>query len=114
MKKLFILKEEHIKLLRQMNVWWDDCEFGAPSINCKRPYGNSDVYGDIAKILGIKGTIVDNEIEFSEEEIDIMENLHKETETALQIVLITGEFLPGEYVADISGSNWKRKEKENF
>ena len=52
MKKLFELTEEHIKLLRQMCVSWDDCEFGAPAIDCKRPYGNSDVYSDIAKILG--------------------------------------------------------------
>ena len=109
MKKLFELKEEHIKLLRKMCVGWDDCEFGAPSIDCKRPYGNSDVYNDIAKILEIEGTIVDDREVFSQEQINLMNEVHKETETALQIVLIIGEFRPGEYIADGYLDNWKLK-----
>lgn len=109
MKKLFELKEEHIKLLKNMCVGWDDCEFGAPVIDCKRPYGNSDVYSDIAKILGIKGTIVGDEEIFSEEQMNQMDNIHKDTETALQIVLVTGEFKLGEYVADEYIDNWKLK-----
>lgn len=107
MKRLFELKEEHIKLLRNMYVDWDDCEFGAPTIDCKRPYGNSYVYNDIAKILGI--TEVDNEEQFSKEQLEMMDKIHKETETALQIVLSTGEFKPGEYVADEYKKNWRLK-----
>jgi len=109
MKKLFELKEEHIKLLRHMYVRWDDCEFGAPSIDCKRPYGNSRVHKDIAKILGIKGIIIDDEEIFSQEQINLMNKLHKETEIALQIVLITGEFRSGEYIADDYLDNWRLK-----
>lgn len=105
MKKLFELKEDHIKLIRKMCVSWDDCEFGAPSIDCKRPYGNSDVYKDIAKILDIKGAFVDNEEVFSQEQICLMNKLHKETETALQIILKTGEFRPGEYITEYF-DNW--------
>ena len=97
------------KLLRNMKVSWDDCEFGAPSIDCKRPYGNSDVYKDISKILEIKGIIVDGEEVFSQAQIDLMDKLHKETETALQIVLKIGEFRPGEYVADEYRDDWKLK-----
>lgn len=109
MKKLFELKDEHIKLLRNMCVSWDDCEFGAPSIDCKRPYGNSDVYDDMAKILGISGTIVDDEEVFSEEQIVMMDQLHKDTEIALQIVLVTGEFKTGEYMSDMYFDNWQLK-----
>jgi len=111
MKRLFELKEEHIKLLRNMCVRWDDCEFGAPSISidCKRPYGNSNVYHDIAKILGIEGTIIDNKEAFSQEQIDWMNRIHKETKVALQIVLVTGEFRPGEYVSDEYADNWRLK-----
>lgn len=54
-KKLFELKEEHLKLLRNVCVYWDDCEFGAPAVDCKKPYGSSNVYKDMAKILGIEG-----------------------------------------------------------
>ena len=109
MKKLFVLQDEHIKLLRNMYVSWEDCEFGAPSIDCKRPYGNSNVYKDIAKILEIKGTIVDDEEVFSQEQKDLMNKLHKETETALQIVLKIGEFRSGEYIADEYLDNWRLK-----
>lgn len=109
MMKLFILTDDHIKLLRNMYTRWDDCEFGAPAIDCKRPYGNSDVYGDMGKILGIKGEIIDDEEVFSDQQINLMNGLHKETEIALQIVLTTGEFKPGEYVADEYRDNWKLK-----
>lgn len=109
MKKLFELKEEHIKLLRSMCVDWDDCEFGAPSIDCKRPYGNSHVYSDIAKILGINAIIVDDEETFSEEQIRLMNDIHRETETALQIILVTGDFKTGEYISDMYLDNWQLK-----
>ncbi len=109
-KKLFILKEDHLKLLRNMIVGWDRCEFGAPAIDCKKPYGNSSVYVDMAKILGIKGFIdEDEEILFSKEQIQHMNNLHKETETALQIILRTGKFEAGVYVADEYSDNWERQ-----
>lgn len=54
--KTFEVKEEHIKLLRSAYTSWDDCEFGAPAIDCKRSYGNSDVLGDMAEILNISLT----------------------------------------------------------
>lgn len=41
------------KLLRHSIVGWQDAETGAPGINPKRPYGNSDVVRDIRKILGL-------------------------------------------------------------
>src|SRR5262245_17189804 len=49
----FTVTDEHLRLLRRAYVFWDETEFGAPGINAKRPYGNSDVYGDIAEILGL-------------------------------------------------------------
>lgn len=30
----------------------DSCEYGSPGLDCKRPFGNSDVEGDILEILG--------------------------------------------------------------
>jgi hypothetical protein len=109
-KKQFELKEEHLKLLRNAIVSWDSREFGAPSIDCKKPYGNSDVYEDMAKILGIKGfEDYEGEISFSKEDVALMENLHKEIKVALQIVLRTGKIEPGIYVADEYGDNWTKK-----
>jgi len=42
------------KLLRSANLSWDDCEYGAPQIDPKRPYGNSNVPDDIREKLGME------------------------------------------------------------
>jgi len=102
----FTVTEEHIKLLRRAVVGWEDGEFGAPSIDCKRPYGNSSVYNDIAEILGIEPTDADNQ-DFSSEQLDDMRSLHEETRTALQIFLTTGQMLAGEYEADRYRDDWR-------
>jgi hypothetical protein len=76
-----------------MYVSWQDCEFGAPEINPKRPYGNSDVIPDILEILGLPYDS-ENPNEALE---DFAQKIHKETETALQIFLIIGKMEVGEY-----------------
>jgi hypothetical protein len=42
---------EHLALLKHAEWSWNDCEFGAPSMDPKRPYGNSDVEDDLAELL---------------------------------------------------------------
>lgn len=42
---------DHLTLLKESCWSWDDCEFGAPSMDPKRPYGNSDVEDDLAEHL---------------------------------------------------------------
>lgn len=96
---IFTLTEEHIKLLNRMYVeFYDHSYNGAPSINMKRPYGNSGVVSDIAEILDIDLS----EYEENDEDIpdDLYANLidlHRQTATALQIVLCTKSFVPGTY-----------------
>jgi hypothetical protein len=89
----FTLTESHIKLLKSMYVGWSPCEYGAPEIDPKRPYGNSSVEHDIHEIL--TGEEPDGELDddLSYEYY----KLHKETQTALEIVLRTGQFEPGVY-----------------
>lgn len=36
------------------NLQRDDCEYGAIGVDCKRPFGNSDVEGDILELLDAK------------------------------------------------------------
>ena len=76
--KTFTVKDEHIKLLKAARVRWEDCEFGAPAIDCKRPYGNSDVYGDMAEILGVPD---------EPESYPELLKLHQELEIVLQILI---------------------------
>lgn len=63
------------KLLKRAYVGWEDSETGAPCINPKRPYGNSDVAEDVREILDIPLT-----------DAEALE-LHKMTESVLQDVL---------------------------
>lgn len=99
----FRLTENHIRLLNAMFVEFEDHAYdGAPMVNIKRPYGNSDVVGDVAEILGFvdyneavqNGT--DDTEEFEEATKKLMQ-LHRETGKALQIVLNTQSFKPGLY-----------------
>lgn len=90
MKKTFTLTDEHIALLKNMFVDWDDCEWGAPAVDPKRPYGNSYVYGDIAEILLWPNP--DDEEDCAE-----MDKVHRETLTALQILIQHAEVLRGDY-----------------
>lgn len=87
----FTLKPEHIKLLRAACWVWDDGEFGAPAIDCKRPYGNTSVYHDIHQILGWAGHCDDHKEEYKK--------LHGEIDYALQVLVDNfGGFCPcGEY-----------------
>lgn len=97
----FTLKKEHILLLKNAYISWQDCEFGAPEINPKRPYGNSDVMYDITEILGLE-LFEDcyGERHLSEEQADYIDNLHKETMQALQVILKNHNVEAGEYEID--------------
>ena len=109
MKKRFRMKKEHLKLLKRMYVGWQNCESGAPEIDPKRPYGNSSVPEDIHEILTGEsiGCTDSKREELTEKETEKYWNLHKETETALQILLSNLSITPGIYECDEYGNEWK-------
>lgn len=107
----FTLTENHIKLLKNFNVDWGDGYLGAPCIDQKRPYGNSDVLTDIAEILGFKEKN-DDDFVMSERMEKGLLSIHSETCTALQIVLVTGKFEPGDYVKTEPYNRWSWKKQE--
>ena len=103
----FVLSENHLKLLRQMYVYFDNGAYdGAPAVDHKRPYGNSYVAGDVYEI--INGTFPNDDL--NEDVEQEMLNLHKETGLALQIVLCTGSFVPGRYrkKEEFNSTSWER------
>lgn len=107
----FTLKPEHLLLIKNMYVGWQNCEFGAPEIDPKRPYGNSDVEGDIAEILGLElFEDAGGEKHLSEEQSKYINDLHRDTQTVLQIILRNCEIKCGEYETDkydYSGTGFK-------
>lgn len=103
----FTLTEQHIKLLREMRVDWNAMANGAPMIDPNRPYGNSNVYRDMLWI--VYGEIVTEATIFGDQLADSLDRLHRETQTALQIVLSTGAMEPGDYTAPLYTRDWKRQ-----
>lgn len=102
----FTLKHSHIKLLQRAYVSWDHGEFGAPAIDCKRPYGNSDVLSDIAEILGLPERHEDDG-EFSFAQESLMHEVHRETQKALQVIISTKSFTPGVYESPQYRNQWR-------
>lgn len=107
----FTLTTQHLALLQRMNVGWCGDEFGAPEIDPKRPYGNGDVLRDMLTILHPDthpGVLEEDDSGYQPDTVAALERLHQETERALQIILVTQSFEPGEYVADAYSANWRR------
>lgn len=103
----FDLTEQHLALLRRAYVRWEDCEFGAPAIDCKRPYGNSSVVLDIAEILGVPVNDEEDDYGLDTATTERLTRLHVETKTALQVILSTGAFQVGTYEST-DGDSWKK------
>lgn len=89
-KKTFTVTDGHIKLLERSTIRWEDHSYdGAPAVDTKRPYGNSDVPNDIMEILEWKvercphcdGLLGNHE----EMEASAM-RIHREMETVFQIL----------------------------
>jgi len=117
MTTTFTITENHLKLLKNFAVQWNRSYEGisAPEIDPKRPYGNSDVIGDVANIVGIMGT---SEYAFSDRDKEYILKIHRETEIALQICLCTQSFEVGDYLKQdecdyLSWKKIKNKEIEN-
>lgn len=111
-KNHFRVTEDHIKLIQNFYVRWEDSENGAPSIDCKRPYGNSHVASDVCEILG--WDMPEDYESYAYNDIcEQAEAVHKETEIALQILLCNLSISPGLYYKPEKNvsRNWKRVEE---
>lgn len=102
----FIVTGDHVKLLRRLNIGYDQwTEWGAPEVDPKRPYGNSDLYGDMREILGRPCVVIEGE----ESDHDELMKLHREMETVLQILVYVGSIEPGEYESPKYFAEWRRR-----
>lgn len=109
----FTLTEEHVKLFRRIQIGWQYCETGAPEVDPKRPYGNSDVASDVIEILGWPKPPLDEDEEKGPAWDAIHARalaVHYETHVALSVILCRSSFEPGTYVrSDRYKMDWKRK-----
>lgn len=89
-KETFEVTASHLALLERSYVSWDDCEFGAPAIDCKRPYGNSSVLLDLYEIIYGEQPPEDEdgwERVITDEQEFHLETVHKQMKTVLQILV---------------------------
>lgn len=84
---IFKVTSEHLKLLPRFNIVWEDSEYGAPAVDCKRPYGNSNVEDDILEILGIIPEDVSNYGDYyTDKQREYAKILHTEMRIVLEIL----------------------------
>jgi hypothetical protein len=113
----FTVTDDHLKLLQHVYLYWDYGEgYGAPAINSKKPYGDSDVERNIAEILDAPDS--DWECDGDDEYADLtpearerFTQLHVETMIVLHIVLAARDIRPGRYIRD-DAIGWVRAEDE--
>lgn len=97
-KKKFELKQEHIDLISELNfkglVSVDGEEFEyRPTIDYKRPFGNSGVTYDVLQKLGL----TDDEGNYTDADQKRAEQLIIELPVALEIIVKNKTFIPGWY-----------------
>ena len=104
----FTITEQHLMLLQGLYI--DAGEFDLPEVDCKRPFGNSNVICDIAEKIGL------SKIETNDEEWvwpkGTTEACRAATEglyIAMQICLSTQSFEVGTYYCDdeYDQKSWK-------
>jgi hypothetical protein len=100
----FTVTDEHIELLQLLNIGWMDAEFGAPEVDPKRPYGNSNVVQDICEILCYDAD--------DQSDVERAKRVHREMDTVLQIIVDTGRIETGPYRREDYG-DWEPVESES-
>lgn len=97
-----------------MYVGWSPVETGAPEIDPKRPYGNSNVERDIYALLdggpwdedhGMPAALSPQQWADRSAGYSV---LHRSTATALQVILTAGSFEPGTYETPRYFTAWVR------
>lgn len=72
------ITSEHLKLAIELEWRWEDCEYGAPAVDCKRPYGNRDVERDIADRLGWELVKTRDGLELTRDQAERAAGLHRD------------------------------------
>lgn len=112
---IFTLKEEHIKLIENLNFKvCAETEYNdryIPGIDRKRPFGNSGATGDVLEILGRE---CDEEGEFRKEDIDEAETLLIELPLALTVIVENKTFTPGDYEVERYGTYSQYQRMKNY
>lgn len=95
----FEITEDHLTLLAAADFFEDDCEFGAPAMHPKRPYGNSGVVLDLAELLipGWDDMTEQRQEDVLAEQEDRLVRVHRDLSSVLNVATSARSFKPGVY-----------------
>lgn len=104
----FTVINQHVTLVKNLNITFNDYIGGAPGADPKRPYRSTSVEHDMFEILAIPPRYIDefNDPIYYPEDYDYVRLLHRELDKVLQIFIDTGEIKTG--VFEKVGNKWKR------
>lgn len=105
----FRITEDHLKLLNR--TFWEFIKEpygGHTSMNYKRPYGNSDVLGDVCEIIGSEPFVDHNgEKHYSSSQYEYAKKIHSEMPIVLTIISKTQTVYAGTYeCVEDHGNKW--------
>lgn len=109
---IFEIKDEHLTLLDNSFVSWNDLENGAPTIDPKYPYGEYQMAKGMAELLNIP-FINEDYRELSQEDEEYMWQLHSEMKAVFEIAIHTRLFSKGFYKKE-ELSKWQRITADEF
>ena len=110
----FQLNEQHIALIKAL-IWEknDLAEMVGPTIDPLKPFGNYDIINDIGLILCGPPVVTrpdqEDEATYTDEQITEFKKLYSELSMALDIVMFTGKFEPGNYRTKTYVRDWIKK-----
>lgn len=102
-KETFYLKQDHLRLLEQINICWDDEEYGVPKVDNDQPIGNSvsePIENKLCDCLNINDR--------DGKDVEYANKIYNELDTAMQIVLSNKTFKTGVFEREKSSDNWSR------
>jgi len=105
----FELKQYHVDLLTNANIdYVSGCEWGWLGLDCKRPFGNGDMTGDMAKIMGIEQIETDEGPQWPKGTHEKMVKIfEEELPIALEVILESKSFEPGVYEKEEYMGTWE-------
>lgn len=102
-KETFHLKQDHLRLLENINICWNNEEYGAPKVDNDQPLSDSiseSLDSELLNYLNIDDS--------HKKDVDYAKQIYNELDTAMQIVLSNKTFDTGVFEKDEYSRNWSR------
>ena len=108
---VFNVTENHIKLIKKLNINYFEGELCVSIIDMKTPFGSKNMHQDMAEILNIKMPDKETKPEKYEQTIESLKRGFSELRYCIQILCQTLSLKKGTYASSDYGFSWELKEE---